>query len=195
MWTPSTNRLALVAACALLAAGCDDARDKDAPAAAASIAAAETFTHGTSVIYTQRDFLGNPLVSEVTIPKAMHARYNKLSPFLFTDDFKRATEQFVTGVAGRPQAVATTLASVLYPDMLVVQTDRDPTTAGWLSWALANGWGGRKLTDDVVDAGLQAIFGPLLSPVNVSPGLASDNVDSNDKPLLNTFPYYAAPTL
>jgi hypothetical protein len=79
--------------------------------------------------------------------------------------------------------------------MLVVQTDKDPATAGWLSWALANGWGGRKLTDDVVDAGLQAIFGPLLSPVNVSPGLASDNVNANDKPFLTTFPYYAPPTL
>ena len=194
MWRPSTTRLALAAACALLAAGCSDARDENA-AASASITAAQTFAHGPNVLYTQRDFLGNPLVSEVTIPKAMHVRYNKLSPFLLTDDFKRTTEQFVTGVAGRPQGVATTLSSVLYPDMLVVQTDRDPATAGWLTWALADGWGGRKLTDDVVDAGLQAIFGPLLSPVNVSPGLASDNVNANDKPLLNTFPYYAPPTL
>ena len=123
-----------VAGLALLA-GCGSGDDAIASRAVASPA----FHHSPSVIYTQRDFLGNPLVSEVTIPKAMHARYNKLSPFLLTDDFKRTTEQFVTGVAGRPQAVATTLSSVLYPDMLVVQTDRDPSTAGWLSWALADG--------------------------------------------------------
>jgi hypothetical protein len=194
MWRPNTLRAALVPmALALLAAGCDT--EADTPAAAGGIVAAQAFQHGPSVIYTQRDFLGNPLVSEVTIPKAMHARYNKLSPFLLTEEFKRTTEQFVTGVAGRPAGVATTLSSVLYPDMLIVETNRDPATAGWLSWALANGWGGRKLTDDVVDAGLQAIFGPLLSPVNVSPGLASDNVNGNDKPFLSTFPYYAPPTL
>jgi hypothetical protein len=194
MWKPSDFRAVIVPiGFALLAAGCDS--DKDAPTASASIAAARAFRHGPDVTYTQRDFLGNPLVSEVTVPKAMHARYNKLSPFILTADFKRTTEEFVTGVAGRPVAVATTLSSVLYPDILVVQTDRDPATAGWLSWALADGWGGRKLTDDVVDAGLSAIFGPLLSPENVSPGLASDNVPSNDKAFLATFPYIAPPHL
>jgi hypothetical protein len=194
MWRPSIIRAAVVPiGIALLAAGC--ARDEQGASGVDRISASPAFAHSSDVRYTQRDFLGNPLVSEVTIPKAMHERYNKLSPFLLTDDFKRTTAQFVTGVAGRPQAVATTLGSVLYPDIIVVQTDRDPSTAGWLSWALADGWGGRKLTDDVVDAGLQAIFGPLLSPVNVSPGLASDNVGSNDKPFPGTFPYYAPPTL
>jgi hypothetical protein len=88
--------------------------------------------------------------------------------------------------------VANTLASVLLPDMLIVQTDKPPTTAGWLTWALANGYGGRKLTDDVVDAGLSATFGSLLSPNNVSPGLTTDNVSQNDKPFMTTFPYLAA---
>ena len=57
--------------------------------------------------------------------------------------------------AFRPQATTlqNTLASVLLPDMLIVQTDKATSTAGWLSWALSNGWGGRKLTDDVVDVG------------------------------------------
>jgi hypothetical protein len=194
MWTSRNIRAAIVPlGLALVAASCDS--DPENPAAAARIAAAQAFTHGPNVRYTQRDFLGNPLVSEVTVPKAMHDRYNKLSPFILTDAFKATTEQFVTTVAGRPATVASTLTSVLYPDILVVQTNRDPATAGWLSWALADGWGGRKLTDDVVDAGLQAIFGPLLSPVNVSPGLASDNVNSNDRAFLTTFPYYAAPHL
>ena len=48
-----------------------------------------------------------------------------------------------------------------------------------------------KLTDDVVDAGLMAIFGPLLDPSNVSPGLSTDNVPS-DSPFATTFPYIAA---
>jgi hypothetical protein len=194
MWTSSNIRAAILpVALALLAASCD--RDTTAPTAATPQSAATSFRHGPDVRYTQRDFLGNPLVSEVTVPKAMHERYNKLAPFIRVEEFKQVTEQFVTGVAGRPAQVATTLSSVLYPDMLIVQTNRDPSTAGWLSWALADGWGGRKLTDDVVDAGLQAIFGPLLSPENVSAGLASDNVNANDKPFLASFPYYAEPTL
>jgi len=73
-----------------------------------------------------------------------------------------------------------------------VQSDKDPASAGWLTWALANGWGGRKLTDDVVTAGLQAIFGPLLDPNNTTPALADDHVDANDVPFGSTFPYLAA---
>ncbi len=47
--------------------------------------------------------------------------------------------------------------------MLIVQTDKDPATAGWLTWLplapFANGYGGRKLGDDVVDLALLAVFG------------------------------------
>ena len=78
-------------------------------------------------------------------------------------------------------------------DIKIVQTDKAQNTAGWLTWALANGYGGRKLTDDVVDAGLSAIFGSLLSPNNVSPGLTTDNVNQNDKPFSDHFPYLAVP--
>src|SRR5438876_1027254 len=96
---------------------------------------------------------------------------------------------------GGNATVQNTLAAVLLPDELIIQTDQDPASAGWLSWALANGWGGRKLTDDVVDAGLSAIFGSLLDPSNTSPGLTTDNVAANDVTFDGTFPYLAAPHL
>jgi len=148
-------------------------------------------------IYDQTDFLGNPLVSEVTIAKANHALYNKTQPYN-TATFLPQTASFVTGVAGRPAEYAAVLGSVLYPDMLVVDPSKNPNTAGWLSWALANGWGGRKLTDDVVDTGLIAIFSNLLNPTGAScaPGqlpLCTDNVGANDVPFSSTFPYLAAP--
>jgi hypothetical protein len=73
-----------------------------------------------------------------------------------------------------------------------VQTDKAPNTAGWLTWALANGYGGRRLNEDVVDEGLAAVFGPLLDPNNVSPGLTSQHVPANDVPFMTTFPYLAA---
>ena len=143
-------------------------------------------------VYVQVERLGNPLVSEVFLAKRNHGFHNAGRPS--TDVVNHTTElkAFVTSVAGRDQSVANTLASVLLPDMLIVQTDKAGNTAGWLSWALANGYGGRKLTDDVVDAGLAALFGSLLSPNNVSPGLTTDNVNQNDKPFGTTFPYLAA---
>lgn len=145
----------------------------------------------TARTYNQVQRLGNPLVSEVFLAKRSHPVHGSLGPA--QDTLIRAElKAFVANVAGRNATVQNTLAAVLLPDELIVQTDKDPSTAGWLSWALANGWGGRKLTDDVVDAGLDAIFGPLLDPNNTSPGLESDHVAANDVAFSNTFPYLAA---
>ncbi len=149
-----------------------------------------------ATIYDQTDFLGNPLVSEVTIAKANHGAYNHTQPYN-TATFRPQTEAFITSF-GRPAALASTLGSVLYPDMIVVDPSKNPSTAGWLSWALANGWGGRKLTDDVVDLGLTAIFSSFLSPVGAlcqpfQLPLCTDNVSANDAAFSSTFPYLAAP--
>lgn len=178
MWKRKTP--AVLAACllALGAAACDD--EDGGPTGT-----------GFDRVYVQVERLGNPLVSEVMIEKREHAHHNSDVPDEDPANFRDDVEGFVRNVAGRSQTVATTLSTVLLPDMLIVQTDRQPGTAGWLSWALANGYGGRKLTDDVVDAGLMAIFGPLLDPNNVSPGLTTDNVGANDKQFSGTFPYLA----
>ena len=143
-------------------------------------------------MYNQVQRLGNPLVSEVFLAKRSHALHGSTGPASDVANIRAEMVNFVATVAGRNATVQNTLAAVLLPDMLIVQTDKDPATAGWLSWALANGYGGRKLSDDVVDAGLMAIFGPLLDPSNVSPGLTSDNVAS-DSPFLTSFPYLAVP--
>jgi hypothetical protein len=144
--------------------------------------------------YQQIERLGNPLVSEVFIAKRNHGFHNKGAPSTDVANHADELRSFVATVAGRNATVQNTIATVLLPDMLIVQTDRAGNTAGWLSWALANGYGGRRLADDVVDAGLAAIFGPLLSPANVTPQLASDNVNANDKAFGTTFPYLADPT-
>ena len=164
-----------------VSAGCDNDNDGVGPV-------------NNTRVFNQVERLGNPLVSEVTFPKRDHGFHNTTGPQTdVSNGFRTKVETFVTGVAGRETALATTLSSVLIPDMLIVQTDKPGNTAGWLIWALANGYGGRKLTDDVVDAGLMAIFGALLNPRNVSPGLSTDNVGANDKQFSNTFPYLAGP--
>jgi hypothetical protein len=144
-------------------------------------------------VYNQVERLGNPLVSEVTLAKRNHAFHNSGQPSTDVANHAAELRNFVRTVAGRQDAVGNTLVAVLLPDMLIVQSDKGANTAGWLSWALANGYGGRRLADDVVDAGLMAIFGPLLDPGNVTAGLTTDNVGANDKAFLTTFPYLATP--
>ena len=151
------------------------------------------------LVYEQVEFLGNPLVSEVTIVKANHDAYNRMQPYA-TATFGPQSLAFINTFRPNQPAVANTLGAVLYPDMLIVESSRNPATAGWLSWALAAGWGGRKLADDVVDAGLSAIFGKIITADgaycdNGALPLCTDNVGANDKAFANTFPYLASPTL
>src|SRR4029077_6815875 len=116
--------------------------------------------------YNQVQRLGNPLVSEVFLAKRSHPVHGSTGPAQDNALISAELKAFVANVAGRNATVQNTLASVLVPDELIVQTDKDTGTAAGALWGLANGWGGRKLGDDVVDAGLAAIFGPLLDPNN-----------------------------
>jgi uncharacterized protein DUF4331 len=147
-------------------------------------------------VFTQRERLGNPLVSEVMIRKARHHEHNTGMPSTDVAEFTDDLTGFMTGVAGRDPAYASAIAGALLPDMLVTYPRRDnlnpATPVFWLSWAFG-GYGGRRLTDDVVDIGLGALFGSLLGNTNnVTPGLTTDNVSSNDVAFGSTFPYLAA---
>jgi hypothetical protein len=151
--------------------------------------------------FNQIQRLGNPLVSEVLLSKRSHATHGTTDP---TDDASLVAPEilsFITGpgsVAGRSADYANVLGSVLLPDALVVYTDRDPATAGWLTWLpqLGSGYGGRKPSDDVTDLALLAVFG---DPFGLDPdgaagkeGLTTDNVGF-DSPVQASFPYLAGP--
>jgi hypothetical protein len=202
MWKNDTRALVAALALGVALVGCSDNRGQ--PSMSANIAGPNVSANfdaaddegDDNTIYDQTDFLGNPLVSEVTIVKANHAAYNHTQPYN-TATFRPQTEAFVTSF-GRPQALATVIGSVLYPDMIVVDASKNPNTAGWLSWALAGGWGGRKLSDDVVDVALTAVFSTLLNPTGAfcapfTLPLCTDNVGSNDVAFSSTFPYLASP--
>ena len=147
--------------------------------------------------YNQIQRLGNPLVSEVFLLKKDHATHGSIGPADDAATFTANVKGFVA--AFRPQATAlqNTLAGALLPDVLIVQSDKAGSTAGWLTWALANGWGGRKLTDDVVDIGLSGIFSDLLDPTQsvckpFTLPLCTDNVGTHST-FTSTFPYLAGP--
>ena len=155
----------------------------------------------TNRTYNQIERLGNPLVSEVFFLKRDHGLHNNKSPI---DDTKLMSAggtdvpghiaSFVGSFPTRTAKTISTLQAVLAPDELLVFPNRTGSTAGWLSWALAAGYGGRKLSDDVVDVGLSAVFGNALDAAQpVLAGLASDNVGPGVRSFSTTFPYLEAP--
>ncbi len=162
----------------------------------------------TNRVYIQVERLGNPLVSEVFFLKRDHGLHNAKSPI----DDTRTMDQGGTDVPGhirsfasqspfnRSETIISTLGAVLAPDELVVYPNRSTAAGnvGWLTWALKPGvgYGGRMLTDDVVDLGLSAVFGNLLDPsAPVVAGLTSDNVPASVRSFSATFPYLEAPRL
>jgi len=177
---------AAVAALGLGAAGCSDDNGPSTP---------KTFD--------QIQRLGNPLISEVLLSKASHPTHGTIGPDADAVTIGPEILSFITGsgsVAGRSEGYANTLGSVLLPDVLIVQTEKAASGAGWLTWLplapFSNGYGGRKLTDDVVDLALLALFG---DPFGADPGgaagkeaLTTDNVAS-DSPISGTFPYLGTP--
>ena len=183
MTIQTLRRSAIAFALICAAAACSDDDDLTGP------------RNDNDRVFNQIERLGNPLVSEVFFEKRDHGFHNVGVPSTDVAGFKAKLESFVANVAGRSTTVQQTLSAVLLPDMLIVQVDKDPGTAGWLSWALADGYGGRTLSENVVDAGLAALFGGLLDPNDQTPGLATQNVPANDKPFSPAFPYVAEPTL
>lgn len=151
-------------------------------------------------MYDQVQRLGNPLVSEVLLEKRDHPLHGSIGPDQDAALIGAQVKAFITGVAGRSSSYADVLGGVLLPDMLIVQTDKDPASASWLNWVgvapLQNGWGGRKLSDDVVALALLAVFG---DPFGLDPqgaqgkaALTTDNV-AFDSQVSATFPYLGAP--
>ena len=190
------NRAGAAVIVALVAAGCSDSKQPDniaGPEVSAQVQAGTT--------YRQVEQLGNPLVQEVTIVKSRHVAYDRTMPYN-QDAFRPETEAFIRDVGGRSASYATTVAGLLYPDMIMVDTNQPESSTGYQSMFLASlsggtAWGGRKLSDDVVDISLVAVFSSLVTPEGASCApfelpLCTDNVDANDKAFLGTFPYFAA---
>lgn len=189
------RRLAMVAATLTLVALASACSDNSADRRG-MITATRPVASLSNRVFIQRERLGNPLVSEVMIRKSKHHAHNTGIPSTDVAEFTDDLTGFMTEVAGRDQGYANAIAGALLPDMLVTYPKRDninpATPVFWLSWVFG-GYGGRSLTDDVVDIGLGALFGSLLGNTNsVTPGLTTDNVNSNDVAFGATFPYLAA---
>jgi hypothetical protein len=169
-------------------------------AAASACGDDNTIVTGPSVdatrTYNQVQRLGNPLVSEVLLAKRDHAFHGSSNPSDDVANFSAKVKGFVAAFRPNATGLQNALAATLLPDVLTVNTDQPQNTAGYLSYVLAangKGYGGRKLTDDVVDISLTAVFSDLLDPTQFvckpfTLPLCTDNVASHGG-FSATFPY------
>jgi len=158
--------------------------------------------------YVQVDRVGNPLTVEALIPLPMKDYWNRSDPANDQQFAKFIGDPFfASGILGGvfglkvPPAPRNDLLGVFVPDLTRIDLTIAPT-------AMANqnrlgplagdnaGWpfGGRRPIDDVVDIGFRALGGVLVPGFGVAPNTQlGDGVNSNDVPLLNRFPFHAAP--
>ena len=142
--------------------------------------------------YTQQDQMGRPAINTVFVTSGNKDRFNTTIPSVMGSSFQSAFEtQLLTGLnpGYTTNALghdATTFTTVLATDVLNVSTTGATTFFGG-----GNVLTGRNLTDDVIDVELLLIFGGPTGGDNS--GLTSDNVSSNDKTFLTSFPYLASP--
>jgi hypothetical protein len=191
--------------------------------ATASRASLTTRTAGgqtDSGAWVQVSRLGQPLVNEVVIPRALKDAFNGLEPtgdavalpVVLDPEVPRLLEAlfgivsppaprndivtiFLTGIPGLNQPPGVRASEMLRLNM-AVPPNRRPESLGVLEGDLAGFPNGRRLEDDVTDIALRAMAGatPLTpafnSGVNARLG---DGVDRNDVRFLDRFPYLAPP--
>ncbi|HVM27069.1 MAG TPA: DUF4331 domain-containing protein [Mycobacteriales bacterium] len=171
--------------------------------------------------FVQVSRLGNPLVNEVVIPVGLKDAFNSLAPQddasvqaavdrVNDPEVPKLIEQiygipapetpredlfavFLTGVEGlnKPQGEVQP-AEVLRLNTSIAPAG-SPNRLGVLAEDTQGFPNGRRLTDDVVDIGLQALEGAVRTGELVEALAAGDGVNSNDKEFGSTFPYLALP--
>ncbi|HEY1868585.1 MAG TPA: DUF4331 family protein [Candidatus Cybelea sp.] len=162
--------------------------------------AAPSYVHSSQTVYKQIELLSRPAVKEAFELFKDHNRTNRSEPYddpLLQHQIKSFTLAF------RSKENADTLQAILYPNVMKVDLSQDTTTAAYLGvetgGATGSKYGGRALSDDIIDISLGAIFGNTLSALGLipddhqeAPCLTTDNI-AYDKSNTATFPYIQAP--
>ncbi len=210
--TFSTFKLLLAGSAFILAACGGGGTSGPATPAAPGSAPGSGNTTGTALgsgPFKQVDRLNRPAVNEVFATFAEHDANNRDTPNDDAATLKPEIMSFMTGVAGRSSTIAGVVSSVLIPDVQIV--DLSGTSSSCIGQApgtcnnylgietggatqLPKGlkpFGGRALTDDVIDASLGVIFGNTVPAL----GLAPDDTKESDGRADSTYPSGHRPTL
>lgn len=156
--------------------------------------------------YTQIERLSRPAIKEVFEPFNDHKISNAAEPY---NDPTIQADIIATEDTIRPPSMTygtdygVKLAGILYPDEYMVDLSQTGS-AGYLgadSGGIYGGkFGGRDLTDDVVDVSLSAIAGNALTLIGVTDDHEENNCLSKEnltqrpsQTQTATFPYFSAP--
>jgi hypothetical protein len=155
--------------------------------------------------WAQMDRLGRPAVNEVfaTVANNRHQINDTDGPANDKYQLLNDIDYFMTNVAGRSRAITDVVEAVLVPDMLTADLSSQDK-ASYLGYetggATGGKFGGRALTDDIVDISLGVIFGNTIPALGLAPddgkeipALTNDNVTDAGKHFLTGFPYLGAP--
>lgn len=164
---------------------------------------------GAPHVYAQIDRLSRPAINEVfatvandrhAVNHTLHSPIDDVGPNGLAGDI----QTFMTGTAGRSQAITSAVIQVIVPDVMRVDLSQPTTQAAYLgvetNGVTGSKFGGRALTDDVIDTDLGIIFGNTIPTLGLAPddgkeipGLTTDNVGYDKHCTLTTFPYVGAP--
>ncbi|WP_339894163.1 DUF4331 family protein [uncultured Algibacter sp.] len=145
--------------------------------------------------YIQADQMGRPAVNTVFVSSSSKDMFNITIPSEQNAAFQSMFEANLLGLSpayanpGDQNALmldAATFTGLLATDVLNVSLDGTTTF-----YDGTNVLTGRALADDVITVELLLIFGG--EDFSENPTLSNDNVSSNDKPFLVSFPYLASP--
>lgn len=162
-----------------------------------------TTTDGTN--YMQVDRLARPAVNEVfaTVANNRHQVNDEDSPPNDMNQLKNDIDSFLISPCNRSAAIRGVIESVLVPDMMKADLSQSGS-ASYLGYetggATGGKFGGRQLSDDVVDISLGIIFGNTIPALGLAPDdgneiptLTNDHVTASGKHFLPTFPYLGNP--
>ncbi|HKE36798.1 MAG TPA: DUF4331 family protein [Candidatus Baltobacteraceae bacterium] len=149
--------------------------------------------------FVQIELLARPAVKEAFEAFKSHDTTNRSEPYadpVLHRQIGSFTRQF------RSATIAKTLQAVLYPNEMKLDLSQNTTTAAYLGvesgGATGSKFGGRALSDDIIDLSLGAIFGNTLVYLGAAddgkelPCLTTDNV-AYSSTTGSSFPFVQAP--
>src|SRR5471030_1731432 len=131
-----------------------------------------TSTDGTN--FNQIDRLARPAVNEVfaTVANNRHQVNDQDSPPNDQNELKNDIDSFLVSPANRSDAIRGVIEAVLVPDVLKADLSQN-ANASYLGFetggATGGKFGGRGLSDDVVDISLGIIFGNTIPALGLAP--------------------------
>ncbi len=138
-----------------------------------------------------------PLVNHPILPPVLHQIYgteipdsDPNKPGIQRDDL---IQVFLTGVPGLNKPAHVQASEMLRLNMAIPPCTDACSRLGVLGGDLAGFPNGRRLSDDVTDASLRVVLGALLPDHQHIADTIGDQVNGNDVPFLDEFPYVAYP--